>query len=370
MGIFSNFVKNRSSILNVLQALDNFKADLPSFEAVKKHSIAFFGENWKFNLEMYIASLPQNDRAKYYEIFKMVVEYEQATNYWNRAVKITNYTIGVSRDDLIEAGLYKKHLSKFGVEGIRLYQKLEKFLHINETSNVGKPEINEIVADIPSDYATRLKNIIKQQVEKVSDSVNTIKKGVEAKKSVNKKDTNFVATLNEVIDEEPVIQKKSKTENIATLNEVINEGPVIQKKVKKENIATLDEVINEPKVVANVKEKKVIKPSQPKSKDWDVASFYQIHEFMPTIRNIMAVISIYKKSSIEEYNGYVFLNDVIDYLINEGEKILLKTTDEDMKKKLIKVINQYKEEKLNEVEYKPKTNTETKDKPYKNPYEN
>ena len=135
---------------------------MPSFEAVKKHSIAFFGENWKFNLEMYIASLPQNDRAKYYEIFKMVVEYEQATNYWNRAIKITNYTIGVSRDDLIEAGLYKKYLSKFGVEGIRLYQKLEKFLHINETSNIDKPEINEIVADIPSDYATRLKNIIKQ----------------------------------------------------------------------------------------------------------------------------------------------------------------------------------------------------------------
>ena len=144
----------------------------------------------------------------------------------------------------------------------------------------------------------------------------------------------------------------------------------------------MNEIINEPKVdikknfvaakkneVANVKEKKVIKPSQPKSKDWDVANFYQIHEFMPTIRNIMAVISIYKKSAIEEYNGYVFLNDVIDYLINEGEKILLKTTNENEKKNLVAIINQYKEEKLNEVEYSPKINTMT-DKPYKNPYEN
>ena len=45
MGIFSNFIKHRSSIVNVLQALDNFKVDQPSFELVKKHSTAFFGDN-------------------------------------------------------------------------------------------------------------------------------------------------------------------------------------------------------------------------------------------------------------------------------------------------------------------------------------
>lgn len=328
MGIFSNFIKNRNSIADVLQSLDNFKVDQPSFEAVKKYSSAFFGDNWKFNLEMYISSLPKNDRAKYYEIFKMVVEYETALNYWNRALKITNYTAGVSRDDLIEAGLYKKYLSKFGVEGTRLYQKLEKFLSVNEKNDdVVEPKVQKSVSNISSDYNEKLQDTIKKQVEKVENSLNTIKK--EILKSSDKKDNNFTATLTEVISE-PVVKKQEKKTN------------------KK------DEAIKQ------------------KNKDWDIQNFYQIHEFMPILRNVMAVISLYKQASaIEDYNGYVFLNDVLDYLVYEGEKILSKITDEDIKKDLLKIIEQYKQEKLNEIEYTPKTEIDNiGEKPYKHPYEN
>ncbi len=339
MGIFTNFIKNRSSIANVLEALDNFKMDQPSFDLVKKHSVAFFGDNWKFNLEMYIASLPQNDRAKYYAILKTAMEYEKALDYWNRALKITNYTLGVSRDDLIEAGMYKKYLSKFGVEGTRLYQKLEKFLSVDKVPESNVDDIKKTDVSVPSDYSEKLKEIIKKQVEKVSDSVEIIKekssKIQPGKDAV--KNGGFVATLNEVIEEPKVVkQKEIKTEK----NEIIKTPADKNKSVSK------------------------------KSDNWGIENFYQVHEFMPMLRSVMAAVSIYKKSpSIEEYKGYVFLNDAIDYLIDVGTNIMEKTTDENMKKKLSAIVNQYSQEKLNEVEYVPKINVSVEDKPYKNPYE-
>ena len=330
MGVFSNFIKKRSSIGDVLQSLDNFKVDQPSFEAVKMHSVAFFGDNWKFNLEMYISSLSKNDRARYYEIFKTVVEYETALSYWNRALKITNYTVGVSRDDLIESGLYKKYLSKFGVEGTRLYQKLEKFLSVNEKieNDANQQAIKDTDVSFPDNE--NLQDKIKKQVEKVESSVDSIAKKI--LKSSDKKGVNFTASLTEVITE-----------------------PVEEKKIEKQDV----------KVERN-------KLTQQKDKNWDVNNFYQIHKFMPTLRSIMSAISLYKKSSaIEEYNGYVFLNDTLDYLINEGEKILSKITDEKEKNNLLAIIENYKQEKLNEVEYVVKTETgNTEDKPYKHPYEN
>ena len=105
-----------------MESLDNFKADTTSFKTFKTAASSYFGNNWKFNLEMHISSLPQNERAKYYLIFKNAIEYETATNYWASAVQLISFKKAVSTEDLKNLPNYEKYLSKFGTEGKKLYK--------------------------------------------------------------------------------------------------------------------------------------------------------------------------------------------------------------------------------------------------------
>ena len=71
----------------------------------------------------------------------------------------------------------------------------------------------------------------------------------------------------------------------------------------------------------------------------------------------MSAISIYKNSdSVEDYKNYGFILDVIDYLIEMGEKILSEKSDAEIstvfaggRDELRDIINSYKTEKNNEV---------------------
>ena len=100
MGVLKDFFKHKTTIHDVLSSLDSFSNDVKSLNIFRGNALSYFGTNWKFNLEMYISSLSNTDRAKYYELFKNVLDYEKALNIWTSAMQIVNSSKSVSADIL------------------------------------------------------------------------------------------------------------------------------------------------------------------------------------------------------------------------------------------------------------------------------
>ena len=130
MDILKNIFKHKVNIQDVFGSLEKFSGDIRTLSAVRDTATAFFGESWRFNMEMYIASLPQNYRAKYYSLFRQVLEYEHAVNLWTRATQIVNGSRPITSDILKNLSEYRRYLLRFGVEGQRLFSRLSSMLDV------------------------------------------------------------------------------------------------------------------------------------------------------------------------------------------------------------------------------------------------
>lgn len=150
MGVLKDFFKHKTTIHDVLSSLDSFSNDVKSLNIFRGNALSYFGTNWKFNLEMYISSLSNTDRAKYYELFKNVLDYEKALNIWTSAMQIVNSSKSVSADILKNMSEYKLYLLKFGIEGKRLYEKLATQLGIPEKDadeKITPPVVRDVVKE-------------------------------------------------------------------------------------------------------------------------------------------------------------------------------------------------------------------------------
>lgn len=361
MGVLKDFFKHKTTIHDVLSSLDSFSNDVKSLNIFRSNALSYFGTNWKFNLEMYISSLSNTDRAKYYELFKNVLDYEKALNIWTSAMQIVNSSKSVSADILKNMSEYKLYLLKFGIEGKRLYEKLATQLGIPENGDDEKitpPVVRDVVKENkPSEI------IEDEKAEPETTAVATsIQKGTDIKpttitnETVKDKTEEPVQNADDDEDEkEPVdddidnpanneyrqkLRQKilQKVHDIELLNNEKNnaekpaepsdeEGKMVGQKPEADSVN-----VSKPAPKVN---KTVNTPSpQPhndgtQNSDWDIQNFKRIEDFLSNSREIMSAICLYKNvPSLEEYKYYGFIIDTIDYLIERGNKILSEKSDD------------------------------------------
>lgn len=361
MGVLKDFFKHKTTIHDVLSSLDSFSNDVKSLNIFRGNALSYFGTNWKFNLEMYISSLSNTDRAKYYELFKNVLDYEKALNIWTSAMQIVNSSKSVSADILKNMSEYKLYLLKFGIEGKRLYEKLATQLGIPEKDadeKITPPVVRDVVKENkPSEI------IEDEKVEPEPTAVATsIQKGTDIKpttitnETVKDKTEEPVQNADDEEDEkEPVdddidnpanneyrqkLRQKilQKVHDIELLNNEKNnaEKPAepSDEEGKTEGQKPEADSVNVSKPAPKVN-KTVNTPSpQPhndgtQNSDWDIQNFKRIEDFLSNSREIMSAICLYKNvPSLEEYKYYGFIIDTIDYLIERGNKILSEKSDD------------------------------------------
>lgn len=359
MGVLKDFFKHKTTIHDVLSSLDSFSNDVKSLNIFRSNALSYFGTNWKFNLEMYISSLSNTDRAKYYELFKNVLDYEKALNIWTSAMQIVNSSKSVSADILKNMSEYKLYLLKFGIEGKRLYEKLTTQLGLPENGDDEKiipPVARDVVRD---DTQSEIIEDEKAEPE-TTTVVDAIHKGT---------DIEPATTTNEMVKdktEEPV-QNADEDEKEPVDDDIENPAnneyrqklrqKILQKvhdiellNNEKNNVEKPDEPSDEEeKTVGQKPEADSVNVSKPAPKvnktvntpslqphndgtqnsDWDIQNFKRIEDFLSNSREIMSAICLYKNvPSLEEYKYYGFIIDTIDYLIERGNKILSEKSDD------------------------------------------
>lgn len=361
MGVLKDFFKHKTTIHDVLSSLDSFSNDVKSLNIFRGNALSYFGTNWKFNLEMYISSLSNTDRAKYYELFKNVLDYEKALNIWTSAMQIVNSSKSVSADILKNMSEYKLYLLKFGIEGKRLYEKLATQLGIPEKDadeKITPPVVRDVVKENkPSEIIEDEK--VEPETTTVVDAIQKdtdIKPTTITNETVKDKTEEPVQNADDDEDEkEPVdddidnpanneyrqkLRQKilQKVHDIELLNNEKNnaekpaepsdeEGKTVGQKPEADSVN-----VSKPAPKVN---KTVNTPSpQPhndgtQNSDWDIQNFKRIENFLSNSREIMSAICLYKNvPSLEEYKYYGFIIDTIDYLIERGNKILSEKSDD------------------------------------------
>lgn len=358
MGVLKDFFKHKTTIHDVLSSLDSFSNDVKSLNIFRSNALSYFGTNWKFNLEMYISSLSNTDRAKYYELFKNALDYEKALNIWTSAMQIVNSSKSVSADILKNMSEYKLYLLKFGIEGKRLYEKLATQLGIPENGDDEKitpPVVRDVARDdtqseiIEDEKAepetTAVPDTIKEYVdvepapttnETVEDKTEEPVQITDDEKEPVDDDIDNPANneyrqklrqkiLQKVHDIELLNNKNNNTEKPAEPSD--EEGKTVGQKPEADSVN-----VSKPAPKVN---KTVNTPSpQPhndgtQNSDWDIQNFKRIEDFLSNSREIMSAICLYKNvPSLEEYKYYGFIIDTIDYLIERGNKILSEKSDD------------------------------------------
>ena len=135
--------------------------------------------------------------------------------------------------------------------------------------------------------------------------------------------------------------------------------------VEKEESIVIEKEENNPsseknkilKKVRNIDKTKEIIIDTDNSNDWLLKNFVKVHNFLSNSREVMSAISLYKNAqSLEEYPYYGFILDTIDYMIEQGEKILNDKSDAEIfeyfpngRKEVKDLISSYKEQKNNEI---------------------
>ena len=385
------FNKDQITLQDVFNSLDAFDNDMKSLHTFSEKAFKYFGNNWKFNLEMYISSLPTDEKNKYYAKFKNVMEYEKALSIWTSALQIIKGVKHVSAELLKAMPEYKTYLTKFGIEGERLFEKLNSMFDISV--NKKQEEVSEQSKEISSSDVEHDASDVAEIIEsddKVEDEVldTEIETSSEDESDIDEENTpSDIVSEDEVIEEKveeiPVEEEKEEIvetnisenndETVEEDNDEVEEddSEIHLSKEKQEYRAQLKERILQKvrdielrkkslkeeleenkksvEVEKNIKEEKS-NPSKtaqksPKNKsikskkqsinkvniDWILNNFKKIQEFLSESREVMSAISLYKNAeSIEEYKNYGFIIDVIDYLIEKGEEILSTKSDSEI----------------------------------------
>lgn len=314
MSFFQKFFQKKITIQDVLLSLENFSNDVKSLNNVSQISSEFFGVNWKFNLEMYINTMPKDDKEKYLSLFYNVLTFDKALGLWTSAQQVLKGAKTLSADMIKDIGEYEKYLPKFGVEGVRL---LEKF----------KEKFN-------------FPNVITQKDENVVD-VNENESEAEAKKVEVQEDVRIA----------PVSSKILHKVSVKDLEEgVFCKFPREEKTFEEEKV--------EPIVNNSIDD------------DWELKNFKMVHNFVSQVREVMSAISLFKNAqSLEEYPYYGFVIDTIDYLIAQGNKILSIKSNEEIEKyfpagakEVEDIISFYTKQKQDEVVMPVEMKSDEKDK--------
>ncbi|MBD5405411.1 hypothetical protein HDR59_02570 [bacterium] len=283
MDFLKKFLKKKVSIQDVLSSLEKFSNDTKSLNEISSLASSFFGPNWKFNLEMYISTMPEKEKKKYLPLIRNILTFDRAVSLWIMAQQVLKGAKPLTSDVMKNIEEYEEYLPKFGVEGVRLLEKLKEKFNLSDDTIVLEKKVEVEKKDVIRD-----EEIKEEEIKDTPKSEKILKK-------VSNKEL-----------EEGVFVNRSKKDEVAT--------PVIEEKVEVEEVAP----------VKNVSEGDV---------SWELLNFFKVYNFVSQIREVMSAISLFKKApSLEEYPYYGFIIDVIDYLIVQGDKILSTESDENIRK--------------------------------------
>ena len=341
MEFFQKFFKKKVNQQDVLSSLDRFSNDVKSLNEVVKVATAFFGLNWKFNLEMYINTMNPNDKKKYLPLLKNVLAFDKALGLWVSAQQFLKGVKTLSSDIVRELPEYEEYLPKFGVEGVRLLEKFKAQLNISTV--ISEKSDDEVV--VPN------------------ESEETVVVAEETEKTATELDEELTSERNEKIADNVVeekVEKQEETSRILTrVSEKDLEEGVFCKFPREDNLVqeNLDKVIEEVVVSSSVPEEKRIEVENSLSADWELSNFMRVNNFVAQSREVMGAIALFKGvNSLEDYPYYGFIVDTLDYLIVQAEKILSTKSNEEIlkffvggKEELEKLLQFYKKQKDDEV---------------------
>ncbi len=329
MDFLQKILKKKVGVQDVLNALENFSNDVKSLNEISSVALLFFGVNWKFNLEMYISTMDAEDRKKYLPMIRNVLTFDKALSLWMSAQQVLKGAKPLSADVIKNIGEYEEYLPKFGVEGVRLLDKLKSKLNIADDTVVLSKK--EVVDKKDDEVDVSVEEVVPDDAEDdVVEEVSVVKEAEEQPVRILKR-----VSSKEL--EEGVFVKLPKTKEVALKDE--------KEDAEVEHIE-VEESKSEP-----------VDVSKEDVKSWDLENFVRVYSFVPQIREVMSAISLFKNAnSLEEYPYYGFIIDVIDYLISQAEKIL-STESEDVVLKYFKggrselesIISMFKQQKNEEV---------------------
>ena len=375
MGFFEKlFHKKSITLQDVFDALDGFSNDIKTLQNFSEIAYQYFGNNWKFNLEMYISSLPHVDKEKYLSEFKQVMDYEKALSIWTSALQIIKGIKPVSAELLKSIPEYKEYLSKFGIEGERLFEKLSAMFDIRK----------DVPSSLPSDNTTEQIEETKEEVVTGNDMPAENDEENNAKEEIitedeedNVDETEDSLQTSSVLGDNQEYHKRLKQRILEKVRDIEARKNIVDEDLSSDDSKEKTSKITEERTEIKEENEKIIENQSINNKkssndeeniDWILKNFVKISEFLSESRKIMSAISIYKKSpSLEEYKNYGFIIDVIDYLIDKGNEILSTKSDAEIEKvfpagrsELISIIDSYKTEKNNEIVFAESDNNDTK----------
>ncbi|MGN0929186.1 MAG: hypothetical protein ACI4N3_00930 [Alphaproteobacteria bacterium] len=309
MSFMQKFIKKKVSIQDVLSALENFSNDTKSLNEISRIASSFFGTNWKFNLELYISTMDKKDKDKYLPIIRNVLTFDKAVSLWMVAQQVLKGARPMNADIMKNIDEYEEYLPKFGVEGVRLLEKLKEKFNLSD----------DVV-------------VLEKKVEDMPEPKEEVKEEV-------------VENIEETPKPDKILKKVSSKE--------LEEGVFVKLPKKEEPVVVKEEVEVESVVPVEKVEEKVSDDAS----SWEISNFVKVYGFVSQLREVMSAISLFKNAtSLEEYPYYGFIVDVIDYLVLQGEKILSNQPEEVIlkyfkggKKELEEIVVFYKKQKQEEV---------------------
>ena len=136
MDLFKKFLKKKVSIQDVLSSLETFSNDTKSLNEISLLASSFFGSNWKFNLEMYISTMPEKEKEKYLPLIRNILTFDRAVSLWIMAQQVLKGAKPLTSDVMKNIEEYEEYLPKFGVEGVRLLEKLKEKFNLSDDTIV------------------------------------------------------------------------------------------------------------------------------------------------------------------------------------------------------------------------------------------
>ena len=232
-----------------------------------------------------------------------------------------------------------------------LEQKEKNYIKLKELFGVSK---NKDSTSVKSDIG--IKTIPQEQIMQKQESVLSSPKEISSS-GINEEE--YKKQIQKQIEEKLKILNKGATGSIPSA------AKPIKQPTSSSNVTP-----------AELAKNKIVTPTN--EIEWILNNFIRVKKFLPVFRDIMSAISLYKKAkSLEEYRGYIFLIDTLDYLIEQGKKILKSVPPEYLTNyfeggvtELKQIITKYEDEKSKEMVLMQDIikATEPEEKPYKNPY--
>ena len=296
-GFVKNFFKKQPTVADVLAALKRFSGDQKTMADISAKARAYFGTDWRFNLEMYVNSMPAADKEFYAPLVSNMLVFDRSLSLWLSATRIVKGTGSLSPDVMKSMPEYEKYLPKFGIEGVRLLERFKKKLGMDATTAIPpRPAVSEPTS-APEEVDVSANSVSGKILKKVSRD--DLQEGV------------FTKALSKDGETEPIDQS----------------GPGLDSKVQSEPRPEPSEVV--PEEHSPLTEPgDMIPPAPAADKDWEIGNFLRVHSFLSASREVMSSIVVEGKYKLlEDYPHYGFILDAIRYMISAGKKILAEKSD-------------------------------------------